>query len=122
MTESYRLLDGTINFNHPDLPVHLIPSEKVPPEELGIVAQPRVEYAAVPLSCWSVLRPPERLFMALHFAHRTWKPDEDGGWYRLSSGLYTRAGLENRETRRRAVDFLCRAGVVEIPFPPRAVD
>ena len=39
---------------------------------------------------------------------------EPDGWYRLSSGLYTRAGMENRETRRRAVNTLARRGVIDV--------
>ena len=112
--EPYRGPDGSIDFSHPDVPDRLLDIRQATATELGAEVVERREYAAVPAQCWHLMRPPERLFLALHFAYRTWNASEPDGWYRLSSGLYTRAGLENRETRRRAVNTLARRGVIDV--------
>lgn len=112
--EQYKRPDGSIDYSHPDVPDTLLDIQQATAAELGVKVVERQEYAAVPAQCWHLMRPPERLFLALHFAYRTWNASEPDGWYRLSFGLYTRAGLENRETRRRAVDTLARRGVIDV--------
>lgn len=111
MTRPWINSDGSVDWQHPDLPDEMLEAETV---GLGINSDGTFEYSLVPKEAWGFLRPPERLFLALHFAYRTWKPDEPGGWYRLSSGLYTRASLAGRETRRRAVNTLQERGAIEV--------
>ncbi|NOE36322.1 hypothetical protein [Ruegeria sp. HKCCD7318] len=114
MNDKYRLPDGLIDWSHPDVPEELYEARAVPAETLGICNAGCSEYAVVPQECWDAFPASSRLMLALHFAYRTWKPDTPDGWYRLSSGLYTRARLTNRETRRRTVNYLQRAGLIDV--------
>ena len=111
---NFRLPNGEIDWSHPDVPEELFEAKPVPPEELGIITSPIAEYAAVPQEAWLAMPSVTRLFLALHFAYRTWKPSEPGGWYRLSKGLQVRAGLKGREMRRVAVNNLQKRGVIEV--------
>lgn len=112
--EPWRQENGQIDYSHPGVPDEYLCIQQVTPDELGLTTFGRVEYAAVPQECWSGFRPPERLLLALHYAYRTWQPDEPGGWFRLSKRLYTRAGLPDRSNRRRALDQLARDGLIEV--------
>ena len=114
MGDAFRKPDGSIDWSHPEIPEELFEAEPVLPEDLGVIQVNRHEFAAVPQESWAGYRPPERLLNALHFAYRTWQPDTPDGWYRLSAGLYTRAGLRGRETRRRAVNVLVARGAIEV--------
>ena len=111
---NYLRPDGEIDWSHPDVPEHLFEAEPVPLEDLGVTPSPLLEYAAVPQEAWAGLPSAMRLFLALHFAYRTWKPSEPGGWYRLGHGLQARAGLEDREKRRVAVNNLHRSGLIDV--------
>jgi len=111
---TYRLPNGEIDWSHPDVPEEMFGAKPVPPEELGVVVAQIAEYAAVPREVWTQFPPAERLLLALHFAYRAWKPSEPGGWYRLSKGLQSRAGLDCREMRRRAVNSLLKRGLIDV--------
>ena len=114
MGDAFRKPDGSIDWSHSEIPEELFEAEPVSPEDLGVIPVKRHEFSAVPQESWAHYRPPERLLNALHFAYRTWRPDTPDGWYRLSAGLYTRAGLQDREARRRAVNVLSRRGAIEV--------
>ncbi len=114
MKEPWRNHDGSINWQHPDVPEEEFKAEVVPFSELvGYEKPDRIEYALVPQEVWSSFRPPERLLLALHYAYRAWSPEE-GGWFRLSMSLYGRAGLKSRQVRWKAVNTLFSRGVIEV--------
>ena len=105
--------DGSPNNAHPDLPDSYLELEVIAREELGLLPRYTQEYAKVPQEDWRLFPPDARLLLALCFASRAWKPDKAGGWYKFSTGLQARSGLECRETRRRAFNSLEKRGAIE---------
>ncbi|WP_171236457.1 hypothetical protein [Ruegeria sp. HKCCA6837] len=104
MGDAFRKPDGSIDWSTQKIPEELFKAKPVSAGDPGVIQVDRHEFAAVPQESWAHHRPPERLLNALHFAYQTWRPDTPDGWYHLSAGLYTRAGLQDRVTSRWAVN------------------
>lgn len=71
-------------------------------------------FSRVPISVAHLFPPTARVLLLLTHAPAVRRPDLDGGWYRLGTGLATDFHLHNKDVRHRALATLEKAGIVEV--------
>lgn len=71
-------------------------------------------FSRVPIGAAPLFPPTARVLLLLTHALAVRRPDLDGGWYRLTTGLAADFHLRDKDVRHRALAALEKAGIVEV--------